>query len=191
MKIFKYQQWHFLTLMVLLFVLYFIAKTDATFLSGELNGIPTLYWCILAFLSPIVHQLYVLICWRSELYYKGLSKLFGENGFKLFKIGFAILMLSRLITIILLAISNAYTLNIDKVFSYFISGVLLIPLLYLFYSIRKYFGFDRAIGIDHFYPDQFKSAQMVNQGIVRIWHVASLDSRNFIAIKSCFINGTI
>ncbi len=36
-----------------------------------------------------------------------------------------------------------------------------------FYSIRKYFGFDRAIGIDHFYPEKFKKEKMVNQGIFK------------------------
>ena len=76
-------------------------------------------------------------------------------------------MLSRLLTIFVLAISNAKTMNIDPTLAYFIAGVLMIPLLYLLYSLRKYFGFNRAIGIDHFYPEKFKEEQMVNQGIFK------------------------
>ena len=114
----------------------------------------------------IIHQFYVLVCWRSELYYKSISKLFGENGFKLYKIGFAILILSRLITILLLAMSNAKTMEVNNTFSYVLSGVLIIPAIYLFYSLKKYFGMDKAFGIDHFYPEKFKDAPLVNQGIL-------------------------
>lgn len=48
-----------------------------------------------------------------------------------------------------------------------LSGILLIPAIYLFYSIKKYFGFDRAFGIDHFYPEKFKNEPMVKQGIFK------------------------
>jgi len=167
MKIFKDQLWHFLILMALLFLVYYFAQTDASFLNGELYGINTKSWCIFTLLSAIVHQIYVLICWRSELYYNSMTNLFGENGFKIFKIGFALLILSRPITITLLAFSNAQTININPTFSYLISGLLLIPAIYLFYSLRTYFGIDRAFGIDHFYPDKFKNTPMVNQGIFK------------------------
>lgn len=136
-------------------------------LKGELWGISTLTWFITALLSPIVHQFYVLLCWRYELYNSTISKFFGKKGFILYKLGFAILILSRPITIILLAISNAYTLSINTLLSYMLSGILLIPAIYLFYSIKKYFGFDRAFGIDHFYPEKFKNEPMVKQGIFK------------------------
>jgi hypothetical protein len=167
MKIFKYQEWHILMLIALVWILYFFTTTDITILKGELWGISTLYWGILTLMSPVIHQFYVLICWRSELYYKSISKLFGEKGFKLYKIGFAILILSRPITILLLAISNNKTININNSFSFVLSGILIIPVIYLFYSLRKYFGIDRAFGIDHFNPEKFKNAPMVNQGIFK------------------------
>ena len=167
MKILKYQHWHFISLLALISVLYYFAKLDAAFLNGELYGISTSYWCVFALLSPIVHQVYVLICWRSELHYQSISNMFGENGFTVYKIGFALLMFSRLLTIVLLAISNANTLNINPVFAYILSALLLIPASYLFYSVKTYFGMDRAIGIDHFYPERFKNAPLVKQGIFK------------------------
>jgi len=167
MKIFKYQEWHILILIVLILILYFFTRADTTILKGELWGISTVYWCIFTLISPVIHQFYVLVCWRSELYHKSVSKLFGKKGFKLYKIGFAILILSRPITIFLLSISNAKTININTSFSYVLSGILMIPVIYLFYSLRKYFGIDRAFGIDHFYPEKFKNASMVNQGIFK------------------------
>ncbi len=161
MKIFKHQLWHFLILFVLLAFLYTYACEDAAILKGELWDISTLTWFVLALLSPIVHQFYVLLCWRYELYNNTISKFFGKKGFRLYKIGFAILILSRPITIILLAISNDYTLGINTLMSYILSGILLIPAIYLFYSIKKYFGFDRAFGIDHFYPEKFKTTRKI------------------------------
>jgi len=167
MKIFKHQQWHALSLAVLLFIIYFLVKSDSTFLAGELFGISTWYWFLFALSSPILHQIYVLIGWRAELFYKSFSNRFGENGFKLFKIGFALLILSRPVTLILLAYSNADTLSINTTLSYILSVILFIPSAYLFYSVRKYFGMDRAFGIDHFEPDLFKNTPMVNQGIFK------------------------
>jgi len=167
MKLFKYQHWHFLTLMVLLTGIYFYVDRDVSLLKGELFGISTSTWFLLAILSPIVHQIYVLVCWRLELFYKSISKVFGANGFKLYKIGFAILIFSRLLTIVLLAISSANTLQINTVFAYIIAIVFFIPSAYLFYSVKKYFGMDRAFGIDHFHPEELKKEPFVKKGIFK------------------------
>jgi len=165
MKLFKYQHWHLLTLLILLTGIYYYVKQDSSLLIGELWGIPTSTWFYLAILSPILHQLYVLVGWRLELFYNSISKVFGKNGFNLFKIGFAILILSRLLTISLLAFSSANTLPVNKLLAYGIAGILFIPTVYLFYSVKKYFGMDRAFGIDHFYPAAAKKEPFVKKGI--------------------------
>jgi len=166
-KIFKYQQWHLLLLLVLLFFLFLFPKLDPTFLQGSLWEISSLNWYVLAISIPIIHQVYVLLVWRLELHNKSISKLFGKNGFKFYKLGFGILFLSRAITIVILAFSNKMTININPTFSYVLSGVLMILAAYLFYSVAKYFGMDRAFGIDHFYPEIAKNQPFVNQGIFK------------------------
>jgi len=88
--------------------------------------------------------------WRSELHYKGITNLFGSRGFQIFKIGFAILFLSRAIAIILLAISGKMTMDINPILTYILMGIFLLPSIYLFYSVRKYFGIDRAFGNDKY-----------------------------------------
>ena len=167
MKVLKRQIWHLLILIILLSSLVLIAGNDNSILYGKLWGIDTSFWFLAAIISPIIHQVYVLILWRLELHYKSVSVFFGKNGFKLFKIGFAILMALRLITIIILAVSNAKTLNIDPSVSYLIAGIITIPVIYLFYSVLKYFGMDRAFGIDHFEPEKAKTLAFVKQGIFR------------------------
>lgn len=167
MNLFKQQHWHFITLLILLASIYFCVENSSNLLQGELFEISTSIWFSLAIAAPILHQIYVLVCWRLELFHKSISKKIGANGFKLFKIGFAILIFSRLLTIILLAISNAGSLNINATFAYILAGLFFIPAVYLFYSVKKYFGMDRAFGIDHFYPEKFKNMPFVKKGIFK------------------------
>ena len=167
MKILKQQIWHLLILILLLLSLVVIANNDNSVLYGKLWGIDTSFWFFAAIISPILHQIYVLILWRLELHYKSVSKFFGKNSFKIFKIVFVILMVLRLITITILAISNAKTLNINPSVSYLIAGLISIPTIYLFYSVIKYFGMDRAFGIDHFQVEKAKTQAFVKQGIFR------------------------
>ena len=169
MKIFKNQFWHLLSLAILLPVLIvFINKNEVDILYGGLFHVETYIWLIAAILAPIVHQIYVLICWRSELYYKSITKLFGrKKGFRLYKIGFAVLILLRLVTIVILAISNEGTLYISPIISYSLAALFVIPVIYLFYSVFKYFGMDRAFGIDHFEPEAANNLGMVKEGIFK------------------------
>jgi len=167
LKLLKSQQWHFAVLCILLVGLYFLVSSDDSFIRGELYNIPISSWLLLAILIPILHQVYVLLCWRLELIYGSITKLFGAKGFIIFKIGFAILFLSRLLTIILLAISNQQSLGLNINLAYLVSGLLFIPAAYLFYSVKKYFGIDRAFGIDHFQPNKFRDQPFVKQGIFR------------------------
>jgi len=165
--ILRHQQWHFLLLLALLYGLSVIANLDSTFLGGELFSVSTRTWIILSLASAILHQLYVLLCWRAELHYKSLTQLFGEKAFVLYKVGFVLLFVSRPLLITLLAFSNARTLPLDTSLAYLITAALVIPVVYLHFSIRRYFGFDRAVGIDHFYPEQFRGEKLVRRGIFK------------------------
>lgn len=167
MKIVKHQFWALIILFLLLIALYFYTDTRPTIFQGSLWGISTFYWCIIALIAPILHQFYVLVCWRSELHFQSISRFFGEKGFKIYKIVFAFLILSRLITIVLLAVSSAQTMSMSPTLSYILSAVLFIPAFYLAYSVLKYFGMDRAFGIDHFKPLEAKKQAFVKEGIFK------------------------
>ena len=51
--------------------------------------------------------------------------------------------------------------------SYFICLILLIPGIYGQYSVFKYFGINRAFGIDHFKPEKYKNRTFVKKGIFK------------------------
>jgi len=161
------QFWHFLLLAVLLAGTYFILIVDPDCLIGSLWGLSTEFWFLIALASPIVHQIYVLVIWRLELYHNSISRLAPKNGFLMYKIGFAILILSRPVTITLLAIASQNTVEIPPMFAHPVIFIFVLLSIYLFYSVKKYFGMDRAFGIDHFKPQEAKDLPMVNEGIFK------------------------
>lgn len=164
MVIFEKQGWHYLSLIVLLAGI--AAVVNESMLAGQLLGITTKDWLIIAIAAPILHQIYVWLIWRIELHYNSISAWFGKNGFIYYAVGFSILFVSRLLSIIALAISNRNTLDLNPVIAVVVTVVLLLPALYLFYSVRKYFGFKRAYGIDHF-DKAYRTEPFVKQGIFK------------------------
>ena len=87
-KILKFQHCHILILLTMLIILFYVINFDANLLDVEYFKIDTKTWLIVSIIIPVAHQFYVLICWRTELFYKGLSKIFGntDKAFKVFKI---------------------------------------------------------------------------------------------------------
>ncbi len=166
MKLFERQIWHVLALIFLISGIIYLIQIDKKILSGSLWNIPTKTWLVIALAIPIVHQLYVLLCWRLELYYKLLTKEIGQEAFKIYKAGFFILFFGRMIFILLLSESNKNTFELDSFFKYAISGVISILVFYAFYSVNKYFGIDRAAGSDHFDLNVSK-APFVKKGVFK------------------------
>ena len=167
MKILHKQIWHLLSLFILLLGINFFIKNNEDVFYGSLWKIDSKLWLYLSIFFAISHQIYVVICWRYELFYKGLSKFFAKNAFKVYKIGFTILILLRPVLIIILSISNSMTINIGNNLSYLICLLLLIPGVYGQYSVFKYFGINKAFGYDHFDPEKFKHTPFVRKGIFK------------------------
>lgn len=134
--------------------------------SGQLWGITTLVWLWLAVGIAIVHQLYVWLCWRTQLHASLLTRSLGRLGFPLYAVGFSILGISRVVVVFFVAISNRDSLPVNAIALKFIAAVILVPAVYLFYSVHRYFGFRRAFGIDHFDSD-YRSMPFVRRGIFR------------------------
>jgi len=73
---------------------------------------------------------------------------------------------SRPIAIAFLAVSNQGSLQTDPRALNIIALALLVPILYLFYSLVRYFGLKRALGIDHFDPG-YREKPLVRKGIFK------------------------
>ena len=132
MEIFKQQQWHLIILIPMLFFLYNFPFLYSETTTGSLWDISTISWGYIAVSIPIIHQVYVLLTWRLELYHKSISKTFGSYGFNIFKFGFAILIILRPISLIILAISNRNTFHMNS----YVTIILILLLMRLMQEIK-------------------------------------------------------
>ena len=165
-QIFQYQQWHLLAVIVLVGAMAAFAVFMPNVTSGTLWEIETIDWFWLAIAVPIVHQVYVWFVWRFELYRQTFTSRFGvRKAFYLYAIGFSILFVGRLITIIFVAMSNQGSLSVAPYFAYAAAAIILPIVLYLGYSVKVYFTVERAYGIDHF--DREYDEPFVKKGIFK------------------------
>ena len=150
-KIFGYQIWHLVSVIILIAVIQKFISINYDTTNGELWGISTKAWFWIAIAIPIFHQVYVWIIWRLELYNNTFTSRYGvQRAFKIYSVGFSLLIVCRLIFIIILAISNQGSLSINPLYTYLIAALITPVVIYLFYSVIRYFTFERAYGIDHF-----------------------------------------
>lgn len=150
MRLILEKQWLHAVVLALLLDLLAWASALAGMQAGMLWGIDTLVW----------------FCWRTELHGNWLTWVFGKLGFPLYAAGFSLLGILRVVAVFVLALSNRDTLPLDHTALKMLAIIALLPALYLFYSVKRYFGFRRAFGIDHF-DEEYRSLPFVRQGIFR------------------------
>ena len=157
---FKNQIWHLGGTIVLFYVgIQFVDFNNST---KTFLGLSASSWFMIAMSIPIIHQTYVWICWRSELCWKSISNTIGFKGYVIF---FFILIISRLSAIVLSFVDYG-SLYKPGLLSWIISIILFIPGAYTMYSVKKYFGFLRAAGADHFDP-QYRDMPFEKRGIFK------------------------
>ena len=165
-KIFAGQFLHLIALLFLLGGTVAFSRTQG-FSRGSLWGISTGTWFFLLIADTVVHQVYVWFCWRVELHHGMLTRWFGHRSFKVYAVGFALLIALRPVLMILLSWSNRGTIPLPPAISILLAGLVTVPALYLLYSVIKYFGFLRAFGLDHFDP-HYRTLPLVKKGIFRL-----------------------
>ena len=145
----------------------FLFYIGAQFVDLENNtntfiGINASSWFIIAMSIPLIHQSYVWICWRSELCWKLISSTIGFKGYVII---FFILIISRLSAIVLCFIDYG-SLYVPGWFAWILAIIIFIPGAYTMYSVKKYFGFLRAAGADHFDP-KYRKMPFEKRGIFK------------------------
>ena len=161
------RQWlHALALMALLVGAWFVARSCPCFHRGEFWGISTWTWFWIAVEVPMLHQVFVALFWRAQLHPDLVPRLFGRHGFDVYATLFTILILARPVVITILALSSEGSLVANPTLFKVLAVVVAIPVVFLLYSVARFFGFKRAYGIDHFDPS-YRSQPIVRQGIFR------------------------
>jgi hypothetical protein len=165
-RIFEGQALHAILLAILLGVCLWLSHFDAVG-AGALWGVGARGWFWVALAIPVAHQFYVWFVWRTELHAGLMTHWLGAPAFSVYAVGFAVLGLARVASVFVLAAANAGTAGLDPTIGRVLAVIALMPALYLFYSVRRYFGFRRAFGIDHFEPAAARSLPFERRGMFR------------------------
>ena len=161
------RQWiHVFSLVVLLGLLDRVSTLESV-QTGDFLNLGSINWLYLAAGIAVTHQIFVWLCWRLELHYSLLTRLFGRYGFRFYATGFTILVILRVAAVLILAVINQGTLDMPSETLRALAIVALVPATYLFYSVKRYFGFRRALGLDHF-DKSYRLLPKVREGIFRI-----------------------
>ncbi len=157
-----------------------LARGIEGFTTGEFLGLGTDTWVWLNAANAAAHQIFVWFCWRTELHGGLMTRLFGKAAFLLYAVVFSVLILVRPLLITALAYANRGTLPLDRTVAAILAVACTLPAAYLGYSIKRYFTFRRALGIDHF-DGAYRSAPLVRKGIFR-WTSNAMYTYGFLLL---------
>jgi len=157
---FKNQIWHLGGTIALFYIGALFANLENN--ANTFLGIRALVWFMIAMSIPLIHQTYVWICWRSELCWNSISNTIGFKGYVIL---FFILIISRLSAVVLCFIDYG-SLYKPGLLAWILGLIIFIPGAYTMYSVKKYFGFLRAAGADHF-DTKYKDLPFENRGIFK------------------------
>jgi hypothetical protein len=143
-----------------------LARSAGAFEAGSLWGIGTESWLWTGAAIAMIHQAWVWACWRLELHGSMLTRTIGRWGFEVFALVFALLGIARVAMVFVVAIADAGSIGGWSIGMRVIAIVFLVPSGYLFYSVARYFGFRRAMGLDHF-DTRCRDLPLVRRGIFR------------------------
>lgn len=122
---------------------------------------PALFWLTIAI--PVAHQVFVWFAWRLELNARLVRR---TIGFRWYLVVFFVLFISRFVALLALAWWDRGTLGLSVAARVALTLLLAAPGLYAAYSVKRYFGFARAAGADHFDP-AYREMPLVTGGIFR------------------------
>jgi hypothetical protein len=123
---------------------------------------PVAFWSAIAF--PVLHQVFVWLAWRLELRFQTTSHTIGFRGYVAI---FFLLFGGRFVSLIVLAWLDRSSLSLQFLPQTVITILLSLLGVYAMYSVKRYFGFARAAGGDHF-DSRYRDLPMVSKGIFRI-----------------------
>lgn len=164
-KVFEKQLYHLLGMIILLTGAYYATRWSG-FYDGQLWGISAYAWFWASIIIVIAHQFFVWFTWRTELHHGLISKWLGQKAFDIYAAIFVLLIIGRGALPWLAGYANRGTWNIDPSFAYIVAFIILFPVIYLIYSVAKYFTFRRALGVDHF-DRTYHGKPMVREGIFK------------------------
>ena len=170
---------------------------------GSWLGVGERGWFVASIAVAVAHQVYVWLGWRLQLGWQAFTRVFGRADFAVWCLGFFPLLFARPLLVFAVGMADGGSLALPYSASAAIGLVLLLPALYVFASIRRYFGFGRAAGGDHF-REAYRAMPLVDQGAFAwtpnamytvaffgLWGIALLAASHGALVAALFQHGYI
>lgn len=155
--------------------------------TSQWSGLPVSFWFWLAVSIPIMHQTYVWLCWRLELRNRLFTNRWGlKAGFRYYVAGFFLLFICRFISLLILAVADHGTVSMPWTVRWLMAAPILLLAGYAMFSVKQYFGFQRAAGLDHF-DSEYRRRALVCKGMFR-W---TKNAMYLFAIQSTWLFGIL
>lgn len=161
---FHRQLWHLLSLFVLVPATWLLARTfldDVRWL-----GLTNTSWFWLSIGLAVVHQVVVWIVFRLQIGWATLTRIFGQADLIVWGFLFQVLLTGRIVAVIGLAQTTQNTLPVPRTLAMVVAFILLVPFVYLIWSVFRYFGLVRAMVGDHF-RIKYRQMPLEDRGIFR------------------------
>jgi len=120
-------------------------------------------WFVAALVVPVVQQVAVALFWRGQLCHAWLTRTFGDAGLVVWGVIFFPFLIARPLLSIAVGVADSGSLDISAGLGIGVGSVLLIPPVWTMHSVRKHFGFARALGGDHFF-ERYRTMPFVREG---------------------------
>ena len=130
---------------------------------GSFLGISDEAWFVAAIAVPIIQQLAVALLWRAQLCYGLLTRMFGDAGFIVWGVIFFPLLVARPLLVAAVGAADVDSLPIPDALGIAVGSLMLLPAVWAMHSVKKYFGFARALGGDHFF-ERYRAMPMIREG---------------------------
>ncbi len=85
---------------------------------------------MLVITTPVIHQIYIWLCWRGELYFKALFGIFGDHAYQVFSIIFLLLVGIRFFSVFALCLADYQSLSIPFATRLIAEFILHLPAIY-------------------------------------------------------------
>lgn len=130
---------------------------------GTWLGITDKSWFFAALGVPVIQQITVALLWRAQLCYGLLTRLCGDVGFIVWGVIFFPLLILRPLLVMAVGLADTNSLATHGLTLTVVGALFLVPALWTMHSVKKYFGFARALGGDHFF-ERYRAMPMVREG---------------------------
>ena len=126
----------------------------------------TATWFYALLVVVILHQISGWLVFRSQLCFPLLTRLFGKYDLLVWGILFFPFLLLRPLLTLAIGLADLGSISNLRWLQILLGVLLLVPVVYTIWSIKKYFGIGRALGGDHF-RQQYREMPLVKEGAFR------------------------